>query len=146
MSALTSLFEPEELFGEFWHGLVGDIGNERRYAQAAVELKDMRKRLEIMFRALGGEAGIEIKAISPEAVNYRQNFLAEIGHASNSIRQAKFDGDQLFLPETIEIMPEKNLNRQIYIWLAAWAATVGEDTRDASDDPLENDIMQLRFF
>ncbi|HHI81643.1 MAG TPA: protein norD, partial [Rhizobiales bacterium] len=145
MTGLASLFEPEELFGSFWHRLIGDVGKEPHFPEAGVGLKDIRRRLEIFFRALGGKPGVELKAIAARSVDYRQKLLARIGHGSTAIAHARFDGDHLFLPETIDLLGERQLNEKLYKWLVAWAAVLGDDSPAIMDDPLQNDIVFLRF-
>jgi len=145
MGGLASLFEPEELFGAFWHRVIGDVGAEARYPEEAVSLDDITRRLEIFFRGLGGDAGVEIKAITPQSVDYRQKVLAKIGHGSTAVSQARFDGDHLFLPATLELLPDKTLNSDLYKWLTAWAAAIGTDIPAKTADPLQNDILSIRF-
>lgn len=145
MAGFSDLFEPEEVVGAFWHRLVGDTGVETRYDDDAVRLEDIRKRLEIFFRAVGGKPGVELKAIAPQVATYRQKFLAKVGQASTAVSRASFNGDYLFLPEAIAILPNQKANEQIYRWLAVWAACVGESVPTTMSDPLQNDITILRF-
>ena len=145
MAGLADLFEPEEIFGAFWHRLVGEADVETRFDDDAVQLEDIRKRLEIFFRAVGGKAGVELKAIAPQVANYRQKFLAKLGQASTAVSRARFDGDYLFLPDEIALLPDRQANAEIYRWLAVWAACIGEKVPPAMDDPLQNDIVVLRF-
>ncbi len=145
MAGITSLFEPEELFGAFWHRLVGDVDVEQRFPEAGVSLKDIRRRLEIFFRGLGGKPGVEIKAIAPQSIDYRQKFLARIGHGSTAVSRARFDGDHLFLPERIELLDDQQLNEDLYKWLCAWAAVMGDDSPEVMSDPLQNDIVFIGF-
>lgn len=145
MVNITSLFEPEELIGSFWHRLVSNAGDEKRYPDAAIDLQSIRRRLEIFFRGMGGKAGVEIKAIPPETVDFRKKFLAQIGHGSSAVTRARFDGDHLYLPESIDLLAAKTANEQAYKWLTAWAAICHDRTPITSDDPLQNDIHFIRF-
>jgi len=146
MSGIASLFEPEELFGSWWHRMVGEAGAEARYPEACVSLDDIRRRLEIFFRGVGGQAGVEIKAIPQQTVTYRQTVLARIGHGpTTAVSQARFDGDHLYLPQRLELLPEKSLNADLYKWLTAWAAVAGNDVPEKSADPLQSDIIFIRF-
>lgn len=145
MSGIANLFEPEEVIGSLWHRLVGEVDKEPCYPEAAISLEQMQRRLQIFFRGLGGTAGVEIKAIKPQEASYRQRILARIGHGSTAVTKARFDGDHLLLPETIEMLPEKAHNEILYKWLTAWAAIAGEDTPKACSDPLQNDIAHMRY-
>lgn len=140
-----NIFEPEEFIGSFWHRLIADVGSETKYPQAAIYLNDNRRRLETFFRGLGGKAGIEIKAILPQSVNFRNQRLAQIGHSSTAVTRARFDGDYLFLPEVIDLLPHKIDNERIYKWLTSWAAVAGDDSPAVGNDPLRNDIAFIRF-
>ena len=145
MAGFASLFEPEELIGSVWHRIIGNAGSELRYPDAAMSLQHVQHRMEIMFRGLGGSAGVEIKAIAPETVNYRKSLLARIGHGSTAVTHARFDGDFLFLPERIDLLPERDDNERLYKWLTVWAATAGDDGPLTGDDPFRNDISFLRY-
>lgn len=147
MAGLTHLFEPEELIGGLWHRLVADRGSQARYPDAGVALNDMRRRLEIFFRGLGGSGGVAIKAIAPQAAGNRRSFLTRIAHGCDTVTQARFDGDHLFLPELIDVLPARHLNEQLYKWLTAWAAAVAAAGAqpETGDDPLRNDIQFIRF-
>ncbi len=145
MSGFASLFEPEELFGNYWHRLIGDVGNEQHFPEAGVSLEQVQRRLEVFFRGLGAKPGIEIKSITRQSVDYRKKFLAKIGHGSNAVSRARFDGDHLFLPERIELLDDRQLNEDIYKWLTAWAAEIGDNCPPVKVDPLQNDIVIIRF-
>ena len=144
MSGIAGLFEPEELVGGLWHRLVGEVGTEPHFPDAAVQLADLQRRLEIYFRGLGGQPGVAIKAIAPETVEYRKSWIARLGHAPTTVTRARFDGDTLFLPEQIEVVPERSLNESLYRWLTAWAAVSGNDIPQPREDPLRNDIATIR--
>ena len=145
MAGLASLFEPEELFGAYWHRLVGETGVEQRFAGAGVSLSQVQRRLEIFFRGLGGKPGVVIKAIAPQSADYRKSFMARIGHAPSAVSRARFDGDHLFLPGRIELLDQRALNEDIYRWLVAFAAMAGEDSAPVLADALQNDIAAMRF-
>ncbi len=144
MSRFADLFEPEELVGALWHRAVADFGRETHYRDAQVHLAKMRRRLEIFFRGLGGAHGVEIRAIPPQTVNYRKRLLARIGHASSEVTRARFDGDHLFLPDIIDLLPTSAENEMLYKWLAAWAAQSGDAPSKIGQDPFGNDIRYLR--
>ncbi|MEH6403226.1 MAG: VWA domain-containing protein [Sneathiella sp.] len=145
MVGIASFFEPEEFIGAIWHRLVADVGREQHYPDASVSLNDMRRRLEIFFRGIGGRAGVEIKAISAETVDYRKKFLGQIGHGSSEVTRARFDGDHLYLPETMDLFDQKNMNEVAYKWLTSWAATAEEESPKTATDPLQTDIHFIRF-
>ena len=145
MSGLASLFEPEELVGGLWHRLVSDAAREVHFPDAAVCLDDMQQRLEILYHGLGGPAGITLKAIMPQTSAHRQGFVARLAHGEGTHIRARLDGDTLFLPELIDVLPRQDDNRKLYQWLAAFAAAAGVDKPATATDPLQNDILFIRF-
>ena len=142
---LAALFEPEELIGGLWHRLVGDVGKEVQFPQAAVTLKQNQRRLEIFFRAIGGQSGVVIKSIAPQSIEYRKKRLARIGHGSSLVTKARFDGDCLFLPETLQHLPHREDNERLYKWLTAFAAMTGSKYPELQSDPLQGDLAFMRF-
>ncbi len=144
MSGIADLFEPEEIVGNLWHRMVGEVDKEPRYPDAAVSLEKMQRRLQIFFRGLGGPPGVEIKPIRQQEANYRQRFLARIGHGSTAVTRARFDGDNLLLPEVMEMLPGREDNEILYKWLAAWAASARDDYPVIGKDSLQNDIAHIR--
>ncbi len=49
----------------------------------------------------------------------------------------------LFLPEKIDAFPSADLNRSLYLWLAA-LAVAARPCADFSADPLRRDVFRLR--
>ena len=142
---IASLFEPEELIGGLWHRLVGDVGKEAQFPDAAASLKQNQRRLEIFFRGIGGQSGVEIKSIALQNIDYRKKRLARIGHGSNLVTKARFDGDTLFLPATVQHLPHKEDNERLYRWLTAFAAMAGNQHPKIHTDPLQSDLAFIRF-
>lgn len=145
MVDLAKFAEPEELIGELWHRLIGEVDSEPSFPEAAVTLEQMQKRLGVLFRGLGGGAGVEVKPIPAQSSDYRQRFLARIGHGSNAVTCARFDGDNLFMPESIDLLPSRQANENIYKWLVAWAAVAGDRAPRITGDQLRDDIAFIRF-
>ncbi len=137
-------FEPEETVGELWHRIISAGTGIPAFPDEAVSFETLHKRLGIFFRGLGGEFGIELKAIKPETSRHRLKWRERLAHVDASILRARIDGDSLFLPETIEALPDSNLNTDLYFWLTAWAAAARSDLPQIHDDPLRTDIAYLR--
>jgi len=142
---ITALFEPEEVIGALWHRMVGDVGKEVEFPDAAVSLKQIQRRLEIFFRGIGGQPGVVLKPIAGETAGYRKKWLARIGHGSAQVTRARFNGDTLFLPEIIQHLPEPSDNEKLYKWLTAFAAMAGDSCPIIGPDPLQNDLAFMRF-
>ena len=119
----------EEQVGALWHRFI-TRASERRYPEAAVRLEEMALTLGIVFRALGGDAGLEVKAEDEYAHGARRGLLARIAGSGNRMALAWRDDRALLLPPVIDRFPEPGLNRDLYLWLAALAT--GE--AQANDD------------
>ncbi len=137
-------FEPEETIGELWHRLISAGTGIPAFPDEAVSFETLHKRLGIFFRGLGGDFGVELKAIKPETSRHRLKWRERLAHVDADMPRARIDGDSLFLPEVIDALPSSDLNAALYFWLTAWAAAAGPDLPQKHDDPLRNDIAYLR--
>ncbi len=111
----------EEQVGAFWHRLVTRAAR-REYPHAAVSLEEMRQSAALMFRALGGEGGLRVEAATETAHGARRSFLQRIAGSGQQVELAWRDEETLRLPARIAWFEERELNRQLYLWLAALAA------------------------
>ena len=139
----SKFWEPEEAVGTFWDRTVQKLDPEPRYPEAAVALSNVKGSLGVLFRGLGGEAGVEIKAGGDEVSEHRRSWRRRLARETERVKSARFDGATLFLPSTLDIFPQADLNRKLYLWLAA-LAVVSTPPRDLFDDPLQRDIVRLR--
>jgi nitric oxide reductase NorD protein len=110
----------EEKVGELWHRLITRIA-DTHYPEAAVSLKQVSTTVGVMFRALGGDGGLEVEATNATEYGARRGILQRIAGSNRQIELAWRDDQALRLPEKIDIFPERELNRDLYIWLAALA-------------------------
>lgn len=110
----------EEQVGALWHRLITQA-SQRCYPEAAVRLEDIAITLGIVFRALGGDAGLEVKAGDEYAHGARRGLLARIAGSGSRMALAWRDDRALLLPPVIDRFPEPGLNRDLYLWLAALA-------------------------
>ena len=139
---MVSLFEPEETVGQAWHRLVGGSASYKHHAEAAVTLDEIRPRLGVMFRALGGNGGVRLAACGPGASNHRLTLLQKIGLGTEKLDAPRFDGATLELPAQIDCFPDRADNEALYEWLIAWFTCA--EPMAASADPLQADIARLR--
>jgi nitric oxide reductase NorD protein len=137
-------FEPEETIGHHWHRLVGGARSWPRYPDAAVRLEEMRARLGVMFRALGGGGGVRLAAGDAIASRHRLGLRARLGLGeAERLEIARFDGATLHLPPLLDLLPERAANAALYEWLAAWFA-LPAPLLPRPVDPLQADILRLR--
>jgi nitric oxide reductase NorD protein len=135
-------WEPEESVGHALDALSEQLRDVPSYPEAAVALASMQAPLGTLFRGLGGDHGVAIKAGGEAQSHHRRRFSRRLARGSERVRQARFDGADLLLPETVDAFPEKDQNRRLYIWLAALAA-VASDPGAAPEDALQRDVAQL---
>ena len=112
----------EEWVGKLWHNWITKAAGGR-YPQAAVELKAMQRPLGIYFRALGGDPGLNLAAATQDAHGARRRWLARVAGSGERVAQARMDDATLRLPPSIDAFPDPALNRDLYYWLAALAAS-----------------------
>lgn len=111
----------EEWVGEKWHHFITGR-SQRRYLDAAVRLDDIRQPVAVFFRALGGDAGIELGHTSAKPLHSHRNWLQKIAGTGKKAELGHFSGEHLYLPEQLDVFPNKPLNTDLYYWLAAMAS------------------------
>ncbi len=141
--SLLHLLEPEETVGNLWHRLVGGHTTVASFPEAAVRFEGVAARLRVFFRGLGGEAGVEIRSAAPEVSHHRLTGRRRLGSRSERIACARFDGDHLSLPDTIDVFPDSRLNEDLYYWLAAWSAVGGANADELPRHPVRRDLARI---
>jgi nitric oxide reductase NorD protein len=111
----------EEYVGELWHKLVTRLADKQN-DEAAVSLDEMSKTAVIFFRALGGDAGLNISAAPATRHGARRRWMQRLASSGERVELSWRDGETLRLPERIGLFPDRNLNRDMYLWLVALSA------------------------
>jgi len=111
----------EEFVGKIWHTFITDKAGGH-FPEAAVTLKEIEKTAGILFRAFGGDSGLKVASATAETHGARRTLLQRIAGSNEKSTQARLDHETLRLPPEIAVFPEKSLNRDLYLWLAALAA------------------------
>ncbi|WP_126444327.1 nitric oxide reductase activation protein NorD [Sulfuricystis multivorans] len=114
----------EEWIGGLWDRWITQTAR-RDHPDAAVELKDIEKALGVIFRALGGDPGLRIAAAADQAHGARRRLLQRIAGIGQRVAHAALDHETLVLPPRLAVLPTPSLNRDLYVWLAALAASAG---------------------
>jgi nitric oxide reductase NorD protein len=125
----------EEQVGALWHRAITRFAQRvegRRYPQAEARLGDLAPTLGILFRALGGDGGLQVETADATAHGARRGFLQWLAGTGDKADLAWRDERSLRLPEAIDCFPDPGLNRDLYLWLTALA--VGQPGK-ASGDP-----------
>jgi nitric oxide reductase NorD protein len=119
---LLDLMEPEETIGNLWHDMAHGMGGDAVHAGAAVTLAQVRPSLAVLFRALGGDAGVEMAETAATLTRHRRSLQRKLGAEREKEYIASFDGARLRLPPFIAVYADPKLNRATYFWLVALAA------------------------
>jgi len=141
---MLEFLELEETVGQLWHRLVGRAESYPRHPAFGVSFDEMRAPLGVLFRGLGGEAGVQLAGTAARASSHRMNLRQRIGLAEERLEQPGRDPATLFLPPRIELFASRTLNRALYLWLAAYFAHVPLVPHDEAD-PLRRDLLVLRI-
>ncbi|KXB31003.1 nitric oxide reductase [Dechloromonas denitrificans] len=112
----------EEFIGKLWHNWVTKAA-AGHYPEAAVKLGEVEKTAGILFRAFGGDPGLKVAAATSEEHGARRRWLQRVAGSNEKVAQARRDAETLRLPPEIAAFPDKSLNRDLYLWLAALAAS-----------------------
>ena len=119
----------EEWVGEKWHNYIVDKST-KTHPNAKVKLEDYKRHLTIFFRAMGGDKSFTIENTSAIKHGGYQRFLQKIAGLGDKTELAHFGSEQLYLPEQISYFSDKNLNKDLYIWLTAIASIRVEQSAD----------------
>ncbi len=137
---MLDFLEYEEKVGRFWHRLVGEAASSPRFEDAAVSFDEIEGSLPVFFRAIGGDAGLELVASTARDSGHRLTWRQRIGMERERLDRAERHETRILLPERIASFPERDLNRQLYLWLAAFFA-MGGGTAAGVD--LRSDLARL---
>lgn len=116
----------EEQVGELWHKLITRVA-DNQHPDAAVFLQDIQKSIAIYFRALGGDGGLQIEIAEATENLSRRSLLQRIAGAHAKVQLAWRDERALKLPQSIAWFDSKELNTDLYYWLASLAAVQKPD-------------------
>ena len=110
----------EEHVGALWHRLITHLASNR-HPEAAVTLPEVAKTVGIVFRALGGDGGLQVEGADRTTTNARRSWLQRIAGNGRDVELAWRDERSLRLPAVLDWFPERALNSDLYVWLAALA-------------------------
>lgn len=125
----------EEIVGKLWHRLITRAAGGS-FPDAAVTLKECSRAVGVLFRALGGDGGLRVAASAEDVHGARRGWLARLAGSGEKLARASMDENTLRLPPQIDAFPDRDLNRELYLWLPALAAAHAELARAPLDTPL----------
>ncbi|WP_395703972.1 nitric oxide reductase activation protein NorD [Aquabacterium sp.] len=111
----------EERVGLWWHQLVTRAA-DRSHAEAAVDLAQVQRAIGLLYRAAGGLPGLRIGSASEAAIGGPRSWLQRIAGSGRRAAGAELDERVLALPPRLAVFDRVELNRDLYLWLAALAA------------------------
>lgn len=138
---ILHFLEPEEQVGALWHRLVGDRASYADHAEAAVTLAEVRPMLGVFFHALGGPRHVEVTAHSAAESAHRLSWKQRLGMSAERLVPAALSETALKLPDRLAVFPDRALNRDLYLWLAAFLARAEAPAPEA--DPLRADLAAI---
>lgn len=139
---MFEFLELEETVGKFWHRLVGTTSSMPRYPDEAVTFEEVKRFLATCFRGFGGEATAQLGPAHARTSKHRLRLRQLIGLGEEKVASAVRDGGTVMLPPVVELFPNRGLNRDVYVWHAAYMAAMPRaETR--AFDPLATDILAL---
>ena len=119
----------EEKVGEIWHRLVTRVADDH-YPDEAVHLHEVERTVGLMFRALGGDGGLQVSSAEQLENQAKRSWLQRLAGSQKKLALAWRDDSYLRLPPSMDWLPQRTLNRELYLWLAAVAVIAVE----ADDD------------
>ncbi len=108
----------EELVGSTWHKFITKRADSN-YPDAIVRLDEIRHRMGVFFRALGGEGGLRVENATESTLHTRRSILQRIAGMGDKTQYAWRDNETLRLPDSIALFPTRQLNLDLYLWLTA---------------------------
>ncbi|MGB5395796.1 MAG: VWA domain-containing protein [Gammaproteobacteria bacterium] len=124
----------EDKVGELWHKFISRLA-DKRYPRAAVALPDVQHGLGIFYRALGGDGGLQLQAVDASENTSKRNWLQKLAGTNTQLHLAWQDDRALRLPPTLAWFDNVKLNRELYFWLTALAASAARfNTRENNSD------------
>lgn len=139
---MFEFLEMEEFVGKHWHRWASSAPSWPHFPDQAANLDELRGALAVLFRGLGGERGIVLAGAATSQSGHRLTFRQRLGFDAERMDKPHLDGNALYLPPRIDLLPHASLNRSLYLWLAAFFA-LGDRQCPTPDNPLATDLQFL---
>lgn len=133
--------EPEETVGK----LVARMGHKLRCTaglrRSGGDAGRVTGRIAVLFRGLGGAAAVEIRPAAEQTSHHRIGWRRKLGMLAETVPAASFDGETLRLPERLSVLPTRQANGALYLWLAGLRPRT--PPRPARGPPLARDLARI---
>lgn len=132
----------EEVVGKIWHRFITRTASTT-FPDERVELEQVKIPIGMLFRAFGGDGGLRVEPARATDHGGRRQLLQRFAGVDEQVYLAWRDDETLYLPPAIDLFPAIQLNRDLYIWLAAMAAMDSESAEsDASWELRQQHLTQ----
>ncbi len=111
----------EEWVGQQWHKLITRWA-VTGFANQAVTLDEMRRPVELLFRAAGGHPAVRVVPAGATRIHGPRALLQRIAGSGTHAATPRLDGQTLALPPVVAVFADRQLNHDLFLWLAALAA------------------------
>jgi nitric oxide reductase NorD protein len=108
----------EETIGALWDKLITKVAYTG-FPHAKVTLEEMAPIAGVFFRALGGDTGLTLQAGTATAHGARLNWLQRMAGIGERVELSWADETGVYLPAYLDCFPQRELNRDLYLWLLA---------------------------
>ena len=134
----------EEMVGRWWHSAVSRLA-QRGHPAAAVHLKDVQMSIGVLFRAAGGSPALRLAPASEQHVGGPRGWLQKVAGSGSRADTARLEPVVLALPARLSVFDDKQLNRDLYLWLAIQSAFFEHTGRWAFDN-CQASALGLQYF
>ncbi len=111
----------EEWVGARWHRFITQAA-DATYPRAAVQLEQVQRAIEMLFRAAGGDALVRVTPATAQRIGGPRGWLQRVAGAGQRAALSTLDAETLALPPALAVFDDAALNRDLYLWLAALSA------------------------
>ena len=139
---MFEFLELEETVGKAWHRLVGQTRSMPRYPEHTVKLEEVSAVLSSCFRGFGGESTCQLVPAAQKTSGHRLKLRQLVGLGEERVARVGRDFARVMLPAEVDLFPDRSLNRDLYIWLTAYLASIPAEAT-VGDDPLTRDLARI---
>ena len=111
----------EEWVGARWHRFIWNAA-DAGFPKAAVPLEQMQRAVQMLFRAGGGDALVRVVPATAQKIGGPRGWLQKMAGQGERAAISTLDQQTLALPPVLAVFAEPQLNRDLYLWLAAQGA------------------------
>lgn len=123
----------EETIGKLWHQAITRLARQD-HLHSIVHLDDVKKSIGVLFRAAGGPPALRLAPASEQLVGAQRSWLQRLAGSGRRANTAQLEPDVLALPASLSVFPERDLNRDLYLWLAIQSACFANTTEWVADN------------